>query len=103
MDPVAKILSNIRRPRLLIRAARFGLQDYNRARDLKRLIGSDRSLSPGAALDRLLAEERRIEETRQSGDARYNAARHVEVLVAMLAEAQLSSRRLPADHAVERY
>ena len=31
------ILANLRRPRLLIRAARFGLEDYRRDRDLSRL------------------------------------------------------------------
>ena len=32
MTDFVKILSNVHRPRLLIRAARFGVQDYDRAR-----------------------------------------------------------------------
>ncbi len=31
------LLAELRRPRLLIRAARYGMQDYRRERDLKRL------------------------------------------------------------------
>jgi len=41
------ILANLRRPRLLIRAARFGLEDYRRDRDLSRLLqDSDSSDQP---------------------------------------------------------
>ena len=80
-------LAAIRRPRLLIRAARFGLTDYRRERDLRRLI--DGELPPQLALPRLLEEERRLEEVRRKGDASYSANRHVEVLIALLGETQM--------------
>ncbi|MFV2038297.1 MAG: DUF6477 family protein [Paracoccaceae bacterium] len=82
-------LSALRRPRLLIRAARFGLTDYNRARDLKRLMRTTTVPSPAHAVGSLMNEEARLEETRQAGDANYRVAHHIEVLIALMAEAQL--------------
>ncbi|MEL7026201.1 MAG: DUF6477 family protein [Pseudomonadota bacterium] len=88
----ADILANLRRPRLLISAARFGLVDYNRARDLKRLINSGHPPNPGVAVDKLIDQEANLEETRKTGSATYSIARHVEVLIALMAEAQLLRR-----------
>ena len=85
-------LTKLHRPRLLIRAARFGMNDYNRNRDLKRLIRQAPAPSPALALERLLAEEARLEETRLSGDACYSVARHVDLLIAVLSEARLLPR-----------
>ena len=46
MTDFAAILANLRRPRLLIRAARFGLQDYRRDRDLPMHPRSERQRDP---------------------------------------------------------
>ncbi len=83
-------LADLRRPRLLIRAARFGMSDYRRERDLRRLIG--RSAPPEDAFRDLLSAEGRLEEHRLSGDANYSVARHIEVLIALVAEARLAQR-----------
>ena len=88
MTDIASFLASIRRPSLLIRAARFGLQDYRRDRDLKRLIGSARPPTPETALPALAEAEERAEETRRAGDATYGIARHVELLIALMAEAR---------------
>lgn len=85
-------LSTLRRPRLLIRAARFGLQDYRRERDLRRLLAG--TASPEVTVPRLLQEEARLEEIRQAGDHNYSVMRHIEVLVALFAEVQLLPRKL---------
>ena len=85
-------LTKLHRPRLLIRAARFGMDYYNRNRDLKRLFRQAPAPSPALALERLLAEEARLEETRLSGDACYSVARHVDLLIAVLSEARLLPR-----------
>ncbi len=85
-------LSSLRRPRLLIRAARFGLRDYNRERDLRRLVRTESIPAPRAAVSTLMVEEARLEETRRRGDAGYSPARHVELLVALIAEARLLPR-----------
>lgn len=94
-DPV-KCLAALRRPSLLIRAAKFGLSDYRRDRDLRRLTQSSSLPSPGRALGLLMTEEGRIEETRRTGDATYSAARHIELLIALMAEARLMPQAVPA-------
>ena len=85
-------LAGLRRPRLLISAARFGLSDYDRVRDLKRLFKLPQAPSPRVALSRLIDEEAGLEETRQSGQGSYSIAHHVDVLIALMSEARLVQR-----------
>ncbi|NVK47263.1 MAG: hypothetical protein HWE33_13245 [Rhodobacteraceae bacterium] len=89
MNDVTTLLNALRRPRLLIRAARFVLNDYNRNRDLKRVMRTSTAPSPSRALSALIEEEAKVEETRRSGDATYNVKRHVELLIALMGEARL--------------
>ena len=90
MTDFRALLSDLRRPRLLIRAARFGLAEYHRERDLRRLLTNP--TSPERAVPRLLQEEEQLEETRRAGDATYSVARHIEVLIALMAEVRLLPR-----------
>ncbi|MDM7930672.1 DUF6477 family protein [Tabrizicola sp.] len=83
-------LANLRRPRLLMHAARFGLGDYRRERDLRRLIRC--GMSPEQTVPSLISVEAELEETRLAGDAAYSVTRHIEVLIALLAEARLLPR-----------
>lgn len=77
----------LHRPRLLIRAARFGLSDFRRERDLRRILGD--AAPPGmATLARLLDVEEAMEAERTTGAAAYRPARHVEALIALMAEAR---------------
>lgn len=92
MTDVTALLADLRRPRLLIRAARFGLSEYRRDRDLRRLLPAAAPASPEAALPCLLSEEDRLERRRRAGDAGYSVARHIEVLIALMAEARLQMR-----------
>jgi hypothetical protein len=82
----------LRRPRLLFAAARAGLAGYRPERDLRRLIGS----APDA-LAALAEAEAEAERTRRQGAAGYSAARHVGLLIALLAEqaAQARAAALP--------
>ena len=64
MTDFRALLETLRRPRMLIRAARCGVLDYRRERDLKRLV--DSTPSPERAVTRLLAEEERLEDIRVS-------------------------------------
>lgn len=89
MTDIMQLLGSLRRPRLLIRAARFGMVDYNRNRDLKRVLKSSTVPTPVKAVNTLIAEEARIEETRNSGDVSYSVSRHVDILIALMAEARL--------------
>ncbi|MGP3696465.1 DUF6477 family protein [Rhodobacter sp. NSM] len=86
MTEIRSLLAEIRRPRLLMRAARLGLSDYRRERDLRRLVEDQR---PERAVTALLQEERRLEAQRTSGDTTYSVTHHVEVLIALIAEARL--------------
>lgn len=94
MTDLKSALSALRRPRLLIRAARFGLAEYNRDRDLKRLIRRETMPTPSHALGWLIEEEARVEEVRRTQTAGYSPARHIELLVAIMAEARLLPERL---------
>lgn len=93
MSEISALLANLRRPRLLIRAARHGVQDYQRDRDLRRLIKASAAPSPESALASLFSAEERIEQTRRAGDAGYSITRHVELLIALMAEARLFQNR----------
>ncbi|MFO1209437.1 MAG: DUF6477 family protein [Amaricoccus sp.] len=88
MTELATLLNALRRPKILVRAARAGVVDYRRERDLRRLL-RQRAAAPVQAIGSLLAEEDRLESTRTAGDATYSIQRHVAVLTALLAEARL--------------
>ena len=90
MSDFYKTLSQMRRPSMLMRAARLGLADYRRTVWLKRLSPGDST--PERTVARLINTEEQLEETRQSGDASYSISHHIEVLIALLAEASLLRR-----------
>ncbi|MFM2354449.1 MAG: hypothetical protein RLZZ528_185 [Pseudomonadota bacterium] len=92
MRDYSEIVTNLRRPRLLIQAARHGTADYSRQRDLGRLMHSAALPTPQQALDTLLADEERLELTRRSGGMSYSFGRHINVLAAILSELQLLRR-----------
>ena len=89
MTETMSLLQTLRRPRLLIRAARFGLTDYRRDKDLPRVLQRPAPTCPEQALQELVAEEQAIEAIRQSGDVTYSIGRHIELLVALMSEARL--------------
>ena len=91
MTDFRALLADLKRPQIMIRAARLGLCDYRRDRDLKRLLNGQQP-SPDRSIPRLLSEEERLEETRKSGDAAYSIAHHIEVLIALMSEVSLLPR-----------
>lgn len=78
----------LRRPRLLIRAARHGLANYSRERTLARVLETQ-SGSSERVLKELIQTEAELEATRKEGDVGYSVARHLEVLIALMGEARL--------------
>lgn len=92
MTDFATILAGLKRPSLLVRAARHGLEDYNRNRDLKRLLAGA-APTPHEAMTRLIGAEMELDEARREGRAGYSVAHHVEVMIAILAEMRLLSRQ----------
>lgn len=83
------MLGALRRPPLLIRAARIGAQDYKRERDLRRLLKCQALPGHRQSVMKLMEEEGILNESRTNGDGNYNVTRHVEVMIAMLGEALL--------------
>jgi hypothetical protein len=96
MSDFYSLLTGLQRPRLLVRAARHGLEEYRRDRDLRRLLGGPGLPAPIDALPVLMDEEARLEDIRGTGDAAYSLVRHIEVLIAVMAEARLVPRDIGA-------
>lgn len=90
-------LRHIRRPQLLLRTARLGLSDYVRDRDLRRVLRLPAPPPPGPRVVRqlleleALIEDQRLRAPHLVGDT-WRAARHVEVLIALLAESRLMAQ-----------
>ncbi|SLN68801.1 DUF6477 family protein [Ruegeria meonggei] len=89
MHDLMTMITSLRRPRLLARAAKIGAQDYDRDRHLQRILGYGSLPGTGAALVRLLEMEREVNTQRQEEDAAYSLIRHLDLLIALLGEAQL--------------
>lgn len=89
MQDLLTQLAHLRRPRLLIRAARIGAQTYRRDARLPRLLGYGVVLRTGPALMALIALESEMNERREIGDASYSIADHVDLLTAVMGESQL--------------
>src|SRR6056297_441997 len=96
MTDLTQTLAEIRRPRLLIRAARHGVDDYRRPRDLRRILRMEVLPGPSAAVWRLIELEESHDARRRAGDAGYSIAVHLEVLIALMAEAQALAPAAPA-------
>ncbi len=84
------VIDRLKRPRLLIQAARAGAAEYCRAPHLRRLLGPGEPPRTDAALRRLIEIESDLNDQRVSGYAGYSIVRHVDVLIAMLAEARMA-------------
>lgn len=96
MKNILELLDGLRRPALLIGAARIGQAGYRRQAHLRRHLGHGPIPSSSVALARLIEIEGRLERERQESAMTYCVTRHVDVLIAMLGEA--SALRLEATH-----
>lgn len=83
-------LQNLNRPKLLVNAARVWLPDFNRDRSMRRIFPGIVPPAPGRGFDALVEQEAAIDQIRRDGAASYSAARHIELLVAMIVEARLA-------------
>ncbi len=90
MTDIRTAVQQLQRPKMLIHAARMGLADYRRERDLRRL--GQMSLPPEQALPHLLEAEESAEHKRRSGDLGYSPMQHIDLLIALLAEIRLLPR-----------
>lgn len=79
-------IADLARPATLVRAAEAGQTGYRRRRDLRRMLRAAIPATPTAALEVLLPIEEALERRRVTGDSKYSLTRHVDVLIALLAE-----------------
>lgn len=90
-QPEADLLAEMRqrrRPRLLITAAGMARSAYRRGRDLRRLLHRENAPEGACAMRMLLAEKDRLDHARRIGAADYSLPRHLDLWVALLAEAE---------------
>lgn len=88
-------IRQLQRPALLARAARCGSDDYRRDTQLPRLLKCSQLPRPAAAIIALLDIEAGMNASRTAHLAHYSAARHVEVLIAIVGEARLLAAAAP--------
>ena len=82
-------LAALRRPRLLIGAARFGVAQYDREAVLRRIFGASIPAPGERCLRRLLDHEAEIDAARKNALGSYTIADHVDALAAIMAESRL--------------
>lgn len=82
------LVSGLRRPRTLVQAARMGLDHYSRERDLPRTLHCPAAPRPGEALVELASVEAEMNAARLEGANHYSIVRHLDVLTAIMSEAQ---------------
>ena len=88
MQDLLTMLQRLHRPRLLMRAARIGAEDYRRGTHLPRILGFGMLPRHGTALIKLIEIEAELNTQRKTADAGYSLIRHVDVLIAMVGEAR---------------
>lgn len=81
-------ISTLKRPTLLVKAANIAAQDYRRKIHLRRVLRGPIPPKASAVLVQLCDLESHHNSLRKTRDAAYSAARHVEVLVALICESQ---------------
>ena len=89
MQDVLGMMNRLTRPKLLIRAARLGAEDYRRDTHLPRVLGYGQMPRTADALMQLMQHEAVMNEQRKARDARYSLPSHLDLLIAMIGEARI--------------
>ena len=89
MLDLQSLVQTLKRPSLLVRAARFGLDDYRRDRDLRRIFKTEHLPQTGSALIQLLERETALNDLRMSVASDYSTADHIALLTAITGEERL--------------
>lgn len=82
------MLRALKRPKLLIRAARSGASRYRREKHAK--LASAGGKDHSKFFSELMEQERDLEWNRRSGGSDYNVQKHIIVLSALIVEARLA-------------
>ena len=89
MEDVLTQITRLKRPTLLVRTARHGIEDHNRLIHLRRLLQIDNLRSPGKAVVKLMELETILNDQRVDRRAEYSVARRIELIVALMYEARI--------------
>ncbi|MBR9763002.1 MAG: hypothetical protein GYB53_05610 [Rhodobacteraceae bacterium] len=95
MQDITAMLAQLKRPGLLVTAARLAARDYRRERHLPGLLGPLVPRRHGAAALDLMEREAELDALRREGSASYSPLRHVRLLAALIGEAQLMAATPP--------
>ncbi|QPM89784.1 DUF6477 family protein [Pseudooceanicola algae] len=89
MQDIQSMLAKLRRPRMLIRAARIAADGYRREVHLSAVLGQSVLPRHGAAAMHLMDREAELNRLRRDGCTTYSPSQHVSVLCALIGEARL--------------
>ena len=89
MQDVLGMMDRLTRPKLLIRAARLGADDYKREAHLPRVLGYGQVPRAAEALLKLMQQEAALNDLRKTQHAGYSLPRHLDLLIAMVGEARI--------------
>jgi hypothetical protein len=81
-------IAQLKRPKLLVKAALMGQKDYRRKVHLGRILQGSVPPKASAILLQLCDIENQQNGQRKTRNAAYSVARHVEVLIALIFESQ---------------
>ena len=89
MQDILARLRGIRRPAILVQAGSIGARTYRRGPALRRILGKAPPSRSAVVLVQLIDIEADLNARRKKTDAGYNLVRHIEVMIALNAEAAI--------------
>lgn len=100
MKDVISLVNGLKRPKLLVRASKFGADDYNRTYHLNRILNRNNTPKSGEAILQLLDIEDMCNTAREDKDPAYRLIQHVDVLIALIGETRLLTAQRRAAQSV---
>ena len=94
MLDIHSLVRQLSRPRILVRAARFGVDDYRRDIELRQILGLDTLPRSAEIVLKLLDHEADLNARRLAKDAQYSIAHHIQTLSAIMIEVRLIKTEL---------
>ena len=89
MQDILTRLRGIHRPAILVQAGTIGARNYRRGPALRRILGKAPPPRSAVVLVQLIDIEADLNARRKKTDAGYNLVRHIEVMIALIAEAAI--------------
>jgi len=84
-----EIFQKILRPKILMQAAKIGLETYRRDTDLKKILGAYTAKNDAQIISQLSDREIELEQARKNGNAAYDMNKHIQIMTALLQELYL--------------